>query len=84
VISAQTNAFTYETGDEVVVRLLDVAVFDVERNEEVPRDRLPEWTIARVTAVVPEGASVRYLLSAKRAGRTFVAVVDTELIEGLA
>jgi hypothetical protein len=84
VIPAQTNVFTYEAGDEVVVRLLDVAVFDVDRNQEVPRDRLPEWTIARVTAVVPDGASVRYLLSAQRAGRTFVAVVDESVIDGVA
>jgi hypothetical protein len=84
VISAQPNVSTYQVGEEVVVRLVDVAVFDVDRNEEVPRERLPKWTIARVTAVVPDGTGIRYMLGARRAGRTFVAMVDAALIEGTA
>jgi hypothetical protein len=84
VISAQTNVFTYTIGEEVIVRLAGVSVFDVDRTQEVPRDRLPDWTIARVTSIIPGTPGTRYVLAAQRAGRTFVAIVAEESIEGIA
>lgn len=84
MISAQTNVFPYTIGEEVIVRLAGVSVFDVDRTQEVPRDRLPDWTIARVTGVMPGPPCTRYILAAQRGGRTFVAIVGEESIEGTA
>jgi hypothetical protein len=84
ILRAQAETFVYEIGEEVVVRLEDVDLMEVEQQALIPRALLPTWTIGRITSFVTGGERPSYLLSTELRELNCICVVDEEAIEGLA
>jgi hypothetical protein len=82
--SSAATTFTYAIGEEVVVRLDNVEVFDLDNMAVIPAAFLPGWTIGRIRSLVLVGERRRYLLRTELCERTCICIVDEGLIDGLA
>lgn len=83
--AATKNAvFAYQIGDEVVVRLDGVDAFDLLSGAAVGRSRLPEWTIADVTARVERHGRCVYAIRFRHEEAICIALIDEASIDGVA
>lgn len=80
---SDTESFTYDLGEEVVVRLAGVQVYDLEHMTLVPPAFLPSWTIGAVSSLVA-GWPPAYLLRSYVCGSTCIYIAEEQLIEGVA
>jgi hypothetical protein len=78
------NVFTYAVGEEVVVRLADVEVLDLDAMVVIPPLFLPDWTIGRIAGYVGGGGSPAYLLRTRVRCTSCICIVPDPAIEGLA
>ncbi|HEY8172818.1 MAG TPA: hypothetical protein VIH21_07005 [Dehalococcoidia bacterium] len=76
--------YPYALGDEVVVNLAGVAVFDVDAAAPVPGSSLPDWIIGVVRGSGAASAGARYVITYSHHGRRCVAIVPARAIEGTA
>jgi hypothetical protein len=81
-IETELHRYQYEVGEEVVVRLDDIALYDVECGH--PASTCRDWTIAAVVGRSSrEGRSV-YAVSFRHHDGLCVALVDEGRIDGTA
>lgn len=82
--AGQAVDFAYATGEEVVVRLTGVEVFNVDEGRRVPAACVPAWTIATVAGRSEAGGEARYALRFPHHDATCVCVTDESAIDGVA
>ena len=82
-VTTQTG-FAYEIADEVVVELDGVDAFELASGHHVERLRLPQWTIADVTAREVRDGRCVYAIRFRHADALCIALVDEASIDGTA
>lgn len=80
----QTNVFTYCVGEEVVVLLDEVDVFDLERKTMIPPALLPAWTIGRISCAIVREGRPSYVLTTELLCQPCICVIGEAQIEGIA
>jgi hypothetical protein len=83
---SQHTGFSYEIGEDVVVRLGHESAFDLETAAALPASCMPSWTIGRVVGRRRRQSGDRelYVVRFRRHGRRCIALVDDADIEGTA
>jgi hypothetical protein len=76
------RAFEYAIGDEVLIRLDDVAALDLAAGRTVAADRLPVWTIGDIVARVERVGHHLYAARFRLEDVVCIVVVDEHAIEG--
>ncbi len=76
------RGFEYAVGDEVLVRLDDVAALDLEAGRKIAAGRLPAWTIVDIVARVERGGHHLYATRFRLEDVVCIALVDEHAIEG--
>ncbi len=84
MVARGIRAFEYAIGDEVLVRLDDVAALDLSAGQRVAADRLPSWTIGDVVARVERGDRHLYATRFRLDHVVCIALLDEDAIEGTA
>lgn len=80
----EATLFRFEVGEEVVVRLDDVEVFEVDRSERLPAAFHPRWTIGRIVERRTADARSAYVLRFRCHGHACMSVVSEDSVEGVA
>ncbi len=76
--------YAYETGEEVVVRLEGIEVYDVEAGRVRCAGALPAWTIGAVAARTATDGVAAYLLSFRDADAACLCIAPEHAIDGTA
>jgi len=82
ISTRQRHLYTYDVGEDVVVRLEGIDVYDLERMAPVPRSCLPAWTIARVSRLLEELPRPAYLIQGRVWHHRCIWVADESAIDG--
>lgn len=83
-VTEEQTAFAYGVGEDVVVRLGGVEVFDVDGGGRVHSACVPPWTIASIAGRVLRRGIPHYALRFTHHGAACLCVADERAIEGVA
>jgi hypothetical protein len=83
-VTQEETQFAYRVGEDVVVRLSGVEVFDVDSGGKVHDACVPPWTIASVAGRVVRRGIPHYALRFSHHGTACLCVADERAIEGIA
>jgi len=84
MVISDTHPHTYTVGEEVVVSLHGVDLYETEHMMLIPRPLVPEWTIARIASIVHDGPCPSYLLHTELRTLHCICRIDEDRIEGTA
>ena len=76
--------YAYAVGEDVVVRLEDVEVYDLQHMSLIPAIYIPKWTIARIRSFVAGNVLPAYMFRSRMCGRACIWVAEESAIEGVA
>ncbi len=83
-VTEDQTQFAYGVGEDVVVRLSGVEVFDVSGGGPLRNAHAPPWTIASVAGRVLRRGIPHYALRFTHNGAACLCVADERAIEGVA
>lgn len=83
-LTEEQTEFAYGIGEDVVVRLAGIDVFDVDGGGRLHSACVPAWTLAFVAGRVVRRGIPHYALRFKHNEGSYLCVADERAIEGIA